>query len=126
MSSSRTAVPFAQAAHSGETVVADFTPITCAPPPFFAWPSAMPRAETTGRRLIAAIATEALSMTRLMIISWTSFSTATLSVATPAIFQASWSSRFSSDLDGWTFTAWSFTGVLPSERNCPALCPRMA
>ena len=100
MSNSRTAVPLAQAAHSGETVVADFTPNTCAPPAFFAWPSAIPRAETTGRRLMAAMATEALSMILLMIISCTGFSTATLSTATPAIFQASWSSRFNSALDG--------------------------
>ena len=52
------------------------------------------RAETTGARLIAAMATAALSMIRLMIIAATSCSTATLSAATPAIFQASWSSRF--------------------------------
>jgi hypothetical protein len=39
----------------------------------------MPRAETTGRRLMAAMATEALSITRLMIISATSFWTGTLS-----------------------------------------------
>ena len=49
----------------------------------------MRRADTTGRRLTEAIATAALSMIRLMIISATSFSTATLSAATPAIFQAS-------------------------------------
>jgi hypothetical protein len=51
-------------------------------------------------RLMAAMATEALSMIRLMIMSATGFCTATLSVATPAIFHASWSSRFSSALDG--------------------------
>ncbi len=104
-------MPFAQAAHSGLTVVPDFTPNTVAPPAFFAWPSAMPRAETTGRRLMAAMATEALSITRLMIIACTSFGTATLSTATPAIFQASWSSRFSSALEGWTFTGCSFISV---------------
>ena len=53
----------------------------------------------------AAIATEALSMIRLAIISATSLSTATLSAATPAIFQASWSSRFRSSFDGWTLTS---------------------
>ena len=46
---------------------------------------AMPRAEVTGRRLIAATATDALSMMRLMIISVTSLGTATLSAATPAM-----------------------------------------
>jgi hypothetical protein len=60
----------------------------------------MARAETTGRRLTAAMATEALSMIRLMIISATSFWTATRSAATPAIFQASCSSRGKSALDG--------------------------
>jgi hypothetical protein len=53
---------------------------------------------------MAAMATAALSMMRLMIISCTSFWTGTLSVATAAIFQASCSSRFSSALDGWTLT----------------------
>ena len=60
----------------------------------------MPRAETTGWRLTEAMATAALSMMRLMIIAVTSFGTATLSAATPAIFQASWSSRCSAALDG--------------------------
>ena len=128
MSSSRTAVPFAQAAHSGETVTPGFTPNTVAPP-FFAWPSAMPRAETTGRRLMAAMATAALSMMRLMIISCTSRSTFALSVATAAIFQASWSSRLSSALDGWTFTgclimdAVSSCGAVLSRRTRSASIP---
>ena len=64
MSSSRTAVPFAQAAHSGETVVAERTPKTVAPAlpsrTRCGCPSAMARAETTGLRLMAAMATEAL------------------------------------------------------------------
>ena len=72
---------------------------------------------TTGRRLIAAMATEALSMIRLMIISATSFSTATWSAATAAIFQASWSSRFSVALDGWTFTGCSFMRFLQWMRR---------
>ena len=54
MSSSRTAVPFAQAAHSGLTVVPVGMPKTEAPPARLAWPSAMPRAEATGRRLCVA------------------------------------------------------------------------
>ena len=60
----------------------------------------MPRAEVTGRRLMAAMATEALSITRLMIMSAVSAGTATGSAATPAIFQASWSSRGRFTLDG--------------------------
>ena len=60
----------------------------------------MPRAETAECRLIAAIATAALSMIRLTIISVTSLSTATLSAATAAIFHASWSSRFRLSFDG--------------------------
>jgi hypothetical protein len=55
---------------------------------------------------LAAMATAALSMMRLMIIAATSFSTATLSAATAAIFQASWSSRLSGDFEGWTRTSW--------------------
>jgi len=47
----------------------------------------MSRAVTTGWRLIAPMATAALSMMRLTIIAATSFSTATLSAATAAIFQ---------------------------------------
>jgi hypothetical protein len=77
----------------------DGTPNTV-PPPLRGWPSAMSRAETTGWRLMAAVATAALSITRLMIMSATSRWTATLSVATPAIFQASCSSRGSLALDG--------------------------
>ena len=112
-SSSRTAVPFAQAAHSGEKPLDAGMPKIAAPP-FFGWPSAMARAETTGLRLTEAMATEALSMIRLMIIACTSFWTATLSAATPAIFQASWSSRFSSDLDGWSLTGCiCMAGVVP-------------
>ena len=53
----------------------------------------MSRAEVTGWRLMAAMATEALSMMRLTIMSATAGSTATGSAATSAIFQASWSSR---------------------------------
>ena len=49
----------------------------------------MSRAVTTGWRLIAPIATAALSMMRLTIIAATSRSTGTLSAATAAIFQAS-------------------------------------
>ena len=45
-------------------------------------------------RFSEAIATDALSMMRLMIISWASFGSAALSAATPATFHASWSSRF--------------------------------
>ena len=112
-------MPFAQAAHSGETVVPEGRPNTVAPPAFFACPSAMPRAETTGRRLTEAMATEALSMMRLMIISAVSFGTATLSVATAAIFQASWSSRFSSAFEGWTFTSCICMGVFLSVTRPP-------
>jgi hypothetical protein len=61
-------VPFAQAAHSGLTVVACGSPNTAAPPRR-GCASAIIRAETTGRRLSAAIATAALSMIRLTIIS---------------------------------------------------------
>ncbi len=60
----------------------------------------MPRAEVGAERFTEAIATEALSMIRLMIMSVTAFSTATLSAATPAIFQANWSSRLRCSLDG--------------------------
>ncbi len=89
MSSSRTAVPFAQAAHSGLTRLPGATPNTVAAS-LRGWPSAMSRAETTGAwRLIAPIATAALSMMRLTIIAATSRSTGTLSAATAAIFQAS-------------------------------------
>jgi hypothetical protein len=92
-------VPFAQAAHSGLTVIRAGAPNTVAPP-LRGWPSAMPRAETTGRRLIAAMATAALSIRRLMIIAVTSRATGALSAATPAIFQASWSSRGRTALEG--------------------------
>ena len=92
-------MPFAQAAHSGVTRLPGATPNTVAPP-LCGRASAMSRAEVTGRRLIAAIATDALSMMRLMIISVTSFWTATLSAATPAIFHASWSSRFRFAFEG--------------------------
>ena len=77
MSSSRTAVPLAQAAHSGLTRFADGTPNTVAAS-LRGWPSAMSRADTTAWRLIAAIATAALSMMRLTIIAATSFSTGDL------------------------------------------------
>ena len=107
MSSSRTAVPFAQAAHSGLTPSFAAAPNTVAPP-LRGWPSAMSRAETTGRRLIAAIATEALSIMRLMIMAVTSRSTATLSAATSAIFQASCSSRASFAFEGCTLTSCRF------------------
>ena len=46
----------------------------------------MPRAETTGRRLIAAMATAALSMMRLMIIAVTSFGTGDLVGGDPGDF----------------------------------------
>ena len=88
MSSSRTAVPFAQAAHSGLTRLPCGTPNTVAAS-LRGWPSAMSRAETTAWRLIAPIATAALSMMRLTIMAATSRSTGTLSAATAAIFQAS-------------------------------------
>ena len=45
MSSSRTAVPFAQAAHSGEKRLLAGMPKMVAPPSLRAWPSAMARAE---------------------------------------------------------------------------------
>ena len=92
-------VPFAQAAHSGLTRVLDRAPNTVAPF-LFGRPNAISRADVTGCRLIAAMATEALSMIRLTIMSATSRSTFTLSAATPAIFQANWSSRLSSTLEG--------------------------
>ena len=104
MSSSRTATPFAQAAHSGLTRLVDATPNTDAPF-LFGRASAMSRADTMAWRLTEAIATEALSMTRLTIISATGLVTATLSAATPAIFQASWSSRFRPAFDGLTLTS---------------------
>ncbi len=50
--------------------------------------SAWERALATGRRLIAAMATAALSMMRLITISATSVSMGTGSAATSAIFQA--------------------------------------
>ena len=75
------------------------TPNTVAPA-LRGCPSAISRAETTGWRLIAAIATAALSMIRFTIISVTSFSTPTLSAATAAIFHASWSSRRRLSFDG--------------------------
>ena len=71
-----------------------------------------------GLRLTEAMPTAALSMIRLMIIAATSFSTATLSAATPAIFQASWSSRLSRDLDGWSLTGWSCMAVFPWGEAC--------
>ena len=67
--------------------------------------SAMSRADMQGWRLTLAIATAALSMTRLTIISSVSGGTATLSAATAAIFQASCSSRGKWALDGWTVTS---------------------
>ena len=70
------------------SVSPDGAPNTVAPS-FHGWPRAISRAETTGLRLTAAIATAALSMMRLMIIAATSFSTGVRSAATPAIFHAS-------------------------------------
>src|ERR1700710_855457 len=104
MSNSRTATPFAQEAHSGLTRLVDGTPKTDAPA-LFGRASAMSRADTMARRLAEAIATEALSMMRLTIIAVTSFVTATLSAATPAIFHASWSSRLRPAFDGLTLTS---------------------
>ena len=104
ISSSRTATPFAHAAHSGLTSLLDGTPKTEAPR-LFGRASAMSRADTMACRLADAIATEALSMIRLTIIAATSLVTATLSAATPAIFQASWSSRFRPAFDGLTLTS---------------------
>ena len=126
MSSSRTAVPFAQAAHSGLTVEPVGMPNTDAPPAFLACPSAMPRAETTGRRLTEAMATAALSITRLMIIAATSFWTATRSVATPAIFQANWSSRLSSARDGWTLTSCMIMARFLASLRKAVAAPRTA
>ena len=105
MSSSRTAVPLAQAAHSGLNRLAEGTPKRVAPP-FLGWPSAMPRAEVGAARLTEAMATAASSMMRLAIMPTTSGCTRTLSAATAAIFQASWSSRRSTSFDGWTRTSW--------------------
>ena len=101
-SSSRTATPLAQAAHSGETAVAESTPNSCAPRASEAgrWRRAWSRAETMGARLIEAMATEALSSTRLITMSVTSGETSTGSAATSAIFQASCSSRGSCADDG--------------------------
>jgi len=56
MSSSRTATPFAQAAHSGLTRLLDATPKMQAPD-LFGRASAMSRAEMMGRRFTDAIAT---------------------------------------------------------------------
>ena len=69
------------------------------PPVDGAWASAWVRAAMIGPRFSEATATEALSMMRLMIISFTSSVTATSSAATTAILWASWSSRarFSSE-----------------------------
>ena len=89
-SSSRTATPLANAAHSGLERTVE--PNTVAPGAY-GCASACPRAATTGARLRDAVATDALSITRLMIMSVTSCVTATGSAATSAIFQASCSSR---------------------------------
>ena len=60
----------------------------------------MSRADMQGCRFTLAIATAALSITRLTIISAVSVGTSTGSAATSAIFQASWSSRFSLAVEG--------------------------
>ena len=112
-SSSRTATPLAQAAHSHETRSA--APKTLAPGDARC-PSACPRALTTGIRRTDAIATPALSMTRLTIISATSSSTPTGSVATSASRQASWSSVASRGPAGWTSTTCSITADKPLAR----------
>ena len=65
----------------------------------------MSRADTQGWRLTDATATAALSMTRFTIISAVSAGTGTGSDATAAMRQASWSSRASLDLEGWTRTS---------------------
>ena len=88
ISSSRTAVPLAQAAHSGLTCVVAGMPNTVAPPAR-GWASAMSRALMQGWRLTLAMATAALSITRFISISVTSGATATGSAATAAIFIAS-------------------------------------
>src|SRR5438128_878156 len=53
-------------------------------------------------------------MMRLMIIATTSLGTAILSAATPAIFQASWSSRFRLAFEGLTLTSWLIIVPPPS------------
>jgi hypothetical protein len=75
-------------------------------------------AALTGAREMDAAATAALSITRLMIMSTTSGSTATGSAATSAIFQASWSSRASGSSLLYTRTWWlTVMKILPTERT---------
>ncbi|CPU66339.1 Uncharacterised protein [Mycobacteroides abscessus] len=93
-SSSRTATPFAQAAHSGLVRVSRPQPNTVAPG-VYGCASAWPRAATAGPRVRLAAATAALSMTRLTTMSTTSGVTSTGSVASSASFHASWSVRSS-------------------------------
>ncbi len=94
-SSSRTATPFAQAAHSG---LECFVMPKTVEPGVAGCVSACARAEMAGARVMDAAATAALSMMRLITISVTSGVTGTGSAATSAIFQAScsWRGRFSS------------------------------
>ena len=87
-SSSRTATPLAQAAHSGEIRTCGAAPHTAAPGED-GWRSACSRAARTGSRASDAAATAASSITRLITISVTSAGTSTGSVATAASFQAS-------------------------------------
>src|SRR5690606_7797183 len=79
---------------------------TTVAPGRYGWASACARAATAGARVSDAVATAALSMTRLMIIAVTSSGTGTGSVASSAIFQASCSSRGRFAALGWTRTSW--------------------
>lgn len=78
----------AQAAHSGPTRVLAGAPRTVAPGAW-GWARACARAAAGGVRSSAAVATAALSMTRLTTMSVTSAAGGTGSAASSAIFQAS-------------------------------------
>ena len=98
------------------------------PPAGRAWRKAWARALATGRRLRAAAATPASSISRLTTISATSASTGTGSVATAASFQASCSSRGKDSVLLWDLTSYSIIGRLST--SCPgarqATIPRSA
>src|SRR5699024_2396851 len=98
----------AHAAHSGLTLSA--TPKT-EEPGEYGWSSACARAATTGSRCTEAIATAALSMMRLMLMSVTSSSTGTRSAAREASLYASCSSRGSSSSLRWVRRGWEITEV---------------
>ena len=91
-SSSRTAVPFAHAAHSHDSSIVRGRPNTVAPRGR-GLASAWARAFATGWRAMPATATPALSSTRLTTMSTTSSSSGASSAATAASRHASSCSR---------------------------------